>query len=108
MLCVGNEVCDVSDSIRMRLVSTCLFPLIHLKYDLVLSVHYVKHSGAILDSGTVIARLELDDPSRIRQVGGHVPVPYGTQRKLLSLSRPKRLKGNFLLHSKNLLQSMLA
>ncbi|XP_062514869.1 acetyl-CoA carboxylase-like [Corticium candelabrum] len=30
-------------------------------------IHCVKHAGAILDSGTVIAHLELDDPSRIRQ-----------------------------------------
>jgi acetyl-CoA carboxylase/biotin carboxylase 1 len=30
-------------------------------------IHYVKHGGAILDPGTVIAHLELDDLSRVRK-----------------------------------------
>ncbi|XP_065833896.1 acetyl-CoA carboxylase-like isoform X2 [Oscarella lobularis] len=30
-------------------------------------VHYVKYPGAILDAGTVIARLDLDDPTKIKK-----------------------------------------
>jgi len=32
------------------------------------SVHYMKRPGATLDAGSVIAKLHLDDPSRIQQV----------------------------------------
>lgn len=31
-------------------------------------IHYVKRSGAVLDPGCVIAKLQLDDPSRVQQV----------------------------------------
>eukprot|EP00118_Oscarella_pearsei_P019122 m.200500 g.200500 ORF g.200500 m.200500 type:complete len:446 (+) comp39591_c0_seq27:2006-3343(+) len=30
-------------------------------------VHYVKYPGAILDAGTVVARLDLDDPTKIKR-----------------------------------------
>ena len=33
------------------------------------SVHYMKRPGATLDAGCVIAKLHLDDPSRVQQVG---------------------------------------
>jgi len=32
------------------------------------SVHYMKRPGATLDAGCVIARLHLDDPSRVQRV----------------------------------------
>jgi len=32
------------------------------------SVHYLKRSGAVLGAGDVIARLTLDDPSRVKTV----------------------------------------
>lgn len=31
-------------------------------------IHYVKRPGAALDPGCVIAKLQLDDPSRVQQV----------------------------------------
>lgn len=31
-------------------------------------VHFVKRSGAVLEPGCMVAHLELDDPSSIRQV----------------------------------------
>lgn len=31
-------------------------------------IHYVKRAGAALESGCVIAKLQLDDPSRVQQV----------------------------------------
>lgn len=31
-------------------------------------IHYVKRPGAVLDPGCVIAKLQLDDPSRVQQV----------------------------------------
>lgn len=31
-------------------------------------IHYVKRAGAALDPGCVIAKLQLDDPSRVQQV----------------------------------------
>lgn len=33
-------------------------------------IHYVKRPGAVLDPGCVIAKLQLDDPSRVQQVRG--------------------------------------
>lgn len=32
------------------------------------SIHFVKRPGGSLDSGSIVARLQLDDPSRIQQV----------------------------------------
>lgn len=32
------------------------------------SVHYVKNPGAVLEPGSVVAKLELDDPSKVTQV----------------------------------------
>lgn len=32
------------------------------------SVHYVKSPGAVLEPGSVVAKLELDDPSKVTQV----------------------------------------
>lgn len=32
-------------------------------------IHYVKRAGAALEPGCVIAKLQLDDPSRVQQVG---------------------------------------
>lgn len=31
-------------------------------------VHYIKRPGALLDAGCIIARLELDDPSKVKAV----------------------------------------
>lgn len=31
-------------------------------------IHYVKRAGAALEPGCVIAKLQLDDPSRVQQV----------------------------------------
>lgn len=31
-------------------------------------IHYVKRAGAVLEPGCVIAKLQLDDPSRVQQV----------------------------------------
>ena len=31
-------------------------------------MHYVKRPGAVLDAGAIVARLQLDDPSRVQQV----------------------------------------
>ena len=33
------------------------------------SIHYVKRPGAVLDSGSTVATLVLDDPTRVVQVG---------------------------------------
>ncbi|XP_033740192.1 acetyl-CoA carboxylase-like isoform X1 [Pecten maximus] len=30
-------------------------------------IHYVKRPGAVLDAGTIVARLDLDDPSKVQQ-----------------------------------------
>lgn len=42
-------------------------------------VHYVKRPGALLEAGCVIARLELDDPTKVKPVSlpgaGHTAVP---------------------------------
>ena len=32
------------------------------------SVHYVKNPGAVLEAGSIVAKLELDDPSKVTQV----------------------------------------
>ncbi len=32
------------------------------------SVHYVKRPGAVLEAGAIVARLELDDPTRVKMV----------------------------------------
>ena len=34
----------------------------------VFSIHYVKRPGTVLDSGSVVANLQLDDPTRVVQV----------------------------------------
>lgn len=42
------------------------------------SVHYVKRPGAVLDGGSVVANLDLDDPSRVQQAQsftGTLPQP---------------------------------
>ena len=42
------------------------------------SVHYVKRPGAVLDGGSVVAHLDLDDPSRVQQAQsftGTLPQP---------------------------------
>lgn len=42
------------------------------------SVHFVKRPGAVLDAGSVVARLDLDDPSRVQQAElftGKLPTP---------------------------------
>lgn len=31
-------------------------------------IHFVKRAGAVLEPGCVIAKLQLDDPSRVQQV----------------------------------------
>nr|WDE40200.1 acetyl-CoA carboxylase [Tegillarca granosa] len=41
-------------------------------------VHYVKRPGAVLDPGSVVAHLDLDDPSRVQQAQpytGRLPIP---------------------------------
>ncbi|XP_071943409.1 acetyl-CoA carboxylase-like isoform X2 [Antedon mediterranea] len=43
-------------------------------------VHYVKRGGAVLDQGSIVARLELDDPSRVQRAQmytGQFPAPQG-------------------------------
>lgn len=40
-------------------------------------IHYVKRPGAALDPGCVIAKLQLDDPSRVQQVGSDRREPLG-------------------------------
>lgn len=65
---VGDEGCNVFDCFGEWLVSIWIRSWSAVTGICLLSIHCVKHAGAILDSGTVIARLELDDPSRIRQV----------------------------------------
>ena len=32
------------------------------------SVHYMKNAGAVLEPGSIVAKLELDDPSKVTQV----------------------------------------
>lgn len=44
----------------------------------VFSVHYVKRPGAVLDGGSIVANLDLDDPSRVQQAQaftGKLPQP---------------------------------
>lgn len=44
-------------------------------------IHYVKRAGAVLEPGCVIAKLQLDDPSRVQQVNGFqagVQLLFGT------------------------------
>ncbi|XP_044144047.1 acetyl-CoA carboxylase 1 isoform X2 [Bufo gargarizans] len=44
-------------------------------------IHYVKRPGAVLEPGCVIAKLQLDDPSRVQQAElhtGSLPVIYST------------------------------
>ena len=31
-------------------------------------MHYVKSAGAVLEAGSIVAKLELDDPSKVTQV----------------------------------------
>lgn len=33
-----------------------------------ISVHYMKNAGAVLEPGSIVAKLELDDPSKVTQV----------------------------------------
>ncbi|XP_074643040.1 acetyl-CoA carboxylase-like isoform X2 [Tubulanus polymorphus] len=43
-------------------------------------VHYVKRPGAVLDAGNIVARLQLDDPSRVKQAkifSGELPKLMG-------------------------------
>eukprot|EP00794_Sanderia_malayensis_P012741 gene12741-14046_t len=53
-------------------------------------VHYVKCTGAVLDPGVVVARLELDDPSRVKQalsyLGKFLP-PQGPKVKGVKLNQ---------------------
>lgn len=35
------------------------------------SLHHVKRPGAILHPGTLVARLDLDDPTRVKQAARH-------------------------------------
>lgn len=47
-------------------------------YSVCYSVHYVKRPGAVLDGGSVVAHLDLDDPSRVQQAQsftGTLPQP---------------------------------
>lgn len=47
-------------------------------YSMCFSVHYVKRPGAVLDGGSVVAHLDLDDPSRVQQAQsftGTLPQP---------------------------------
>ena len=41
---------------------------LNLFYFIFFSIHYVKRPGAVLDSGSVVANLQLDDPTRVVQV----------------------------------------
>lgn len=50
-------------------------------------IHYIKRSGAVLGAGTVIARLALDDPSRVKTATRydgifpvHSPIPLHTEK----------------------------
>ena len=44
-----------------------LFSIVNLYISISYSVHYVKRPGAVLDAGSIISRLDLDDPSRVQQ-----------------------------------------
>ena len=37
-------------------------------------MHYVKNPGAVLEPGSIVAKLELDDPSKVTQVQHHYVV----------------------------------
>ena len=53
-----------------------MLPLFHCC--LFYSVHYVKRPGAVLDGGSIVANLDLDDPSRVQQAQsftGKLPQP---------------------------------
>ena len=64
-------------------VNCCLscirgFTVVCIYCCLYFSVHYVKRPGAVLDGGSVVANLDLDDPSRVQQAQsftGKLPQP---------------------------------
>ena len=60
------------------------------------SIHYVKFPGAVLDPGTVVARLELDDPSRVKQVcSNQIPISF-----LFNSITPLSLRFLYPMHEK--------
>ena len=53
----------------------CFFKVVYPAYSCIClyvfffySVHYVKNPGAVLEPGSIVAKLELDDPSKVTQV----------------------------------------
>ena len=69
------------------------------------SVHYVKRNGATLESGSIVARLQLDDPTRVQRAE-----PY--QGKLPQISDGNVTSGGKLnqvyLETKQFLDHVLA
>lgn len=53
------------------------------------SVHFIKCPNAVLDPGTVVASLELDDPNRITQVWMKQLKQYRKLFQLTAMSAPK-------------------
>lgn len=52
----------------LLLITKCVSLTKHWSFN---SVHYVKNPGAVLEPGSVVAKLELDDPSKVTQVKKH-------------------------------------
>ncbi|XP_072165037.1 acetyl-CoA carboxylase-like [Diadema setosum] len=56
-------------------------------------IHYVKRAGAVLDQGSVVAKLDLDDPSRVQKAQvftGKFPEPTGVQNVGFKLNQKFR------------------
>lgn len=41
---------------------------IYLVFHFLFSIHFVKRTGAVLEAGSILARLELDDLSQMKRV----------------------------------------
>jgi uncharacterized OB-fold protein len=54
--------------IKNRVSSQICLSRRHYGHVWMYSVHYIKRPGATLDAGTAIAKLELDDPSKVQLV----------------------------------------
>ncbi|XP_061154933.1 acetyl-CoA carboxylase 1 isoform X2 [Syngnathus typhle] len=61
-------------------------------------IHYVKRAGASLDPGCVIAKLQLDDPTRVQQADLHTGTLPSTQAVALRGEKLHRIFHNTLDH----------
>jgi hypothetical protein len=59
----------VDGRLTIKSTSASLTKNILERFSVCCSVHFVKSPGAVLEPGTVVSNLELDDPSQITQVG---------------------------------------